>query len=414
MPSIQLTDQFFTITSVSTCDLTVTAVTGSNIENLYAGMIGYAIGPAGTPASIRILIQTVVSPGVIRCRISTTPGTGVLGSSFDFATYTGGTINFEAQLANVDFEAQLANVAGLADNAADLEAVAALYAAGATVLAAPVVSLIMSASDLSVASHSQWVPRTDGAGSAVFGVGWTDVNNPRGVWCVEEADNGLAVSGAIVLPLPSTQPDGSAASTLYTVRNTAAAFSRLVYTPTSGGTGDVLTDSTGVAGTHPTLTWGPALASSAEERIVYEEDFSAATILVPQFTAHSDREYTFEGCVTDGTNGNVAYVIVNGATTGCKTYWIKDDWTIYAAGNPFAGLLLCQTMVGNNFSMRGKLHRWNGIESQWEFASTRADGMSNILRMEFAAGCTVKPTSLSLIATGALTGHITVTEKELG
>jgi hypothetical protein len=53
------------------------------------------------PASQRIVVQAVVSTGVIRCRVAPFDNSGFVGSSFNFAAFNGGTLNFEAQLATV-------------------------------------------------------------------------------------------------------------------------------------------------------------------------------------------------------------------------------------------------------------------------------------------------------------------------
>jgi hypothetical protein len=101
MPSIDVPAQAFNITNVAFGDLTVSAGGGSNVGNLYNGLIGYAVGPGGTPSSQRLVISIVVAPGVIRCLSAPFNGTGGVGVAFNFSAYNGGTINFEAQLAEV-------------------------------------------------------------------------------------------------------------------------------------------------------------------------------------------------------------------------------------------------------------------------------------------------------------------------
>jgi hypothetical protein len=61
-------------------------------------MIGYLVGPLGTPASTKVVIQEIVSPGVIRCRLATFSGTGIGGVGADLSAYSGGTLYLEAQL----------------------------------------------------------------------------------------------------------------------------------------------------------------------------------------------------------------------------------------------------------------------------------------------------------------------------
>ena len=102
MPSIQLSQSTYTISAVSYGQLTVTAGdAASSIANLFSGMVGYCVGPLGVPASTKIVIQSVVSSGVINCLVMPWEGTSGVGTSFDFTAYNGGTLYFEAQLANV-------------------------------------------------------------------------------------------------------------------------------------------------------------------------------------------------------------------------------------------------------------------------------------------------------------------------
>ena len=102
MPSTQLPlDQTFNITNVSYGTLTITNnSTGSDINALASNMVGYIVGPLGVPASLRVLIDTVVSPGVILIRKRVFPNTSTVGLEYDFSAFNGGLIFFEAQLAS--------------------------------------------------------------------------------------------------------------------------------------------------------------------------------------------------------------------------------------------------------------------------------------------------------------------------
>jgi hypothetical protein len=101
MPSQEIPSQSFSVTAVSYGDISVSPNPGYNVNNLYAGLIGYIVGPGGNPSSQRIVIVAVVSAGVIRCRVAPFEGTGGTGTQFNFAAFNGGTINFEAQVATV-------------------------------------------------------------------------------------------------------------------------------------------------------------------------------------------------------------------------------------------------------------------------------------------------------------------------
>lgn len=101
MPSIQLPTQSFTISAASYGSLTLTANTGSSVVNLYSGIYGNILGPAGTPASKRFLVTSVTSPNIIEIQAQNFLGGSSVGTAFDFSTYAGGNVYFESQLAYV-------------------------------------------------------------------------------------------------------------------------------------------------------------------------------------------------------------------------------------------------------------------------------------------------------------------------
>ena len=101
MPQIQLPNQTFNITAAAFGQLTVTAGTNSSLSTLYVGMVGNILGAGGAPASNRVTITNVISPGVIIVNLITFDNTSTPGSQFDFTAYNGGTLWFDAQLASV-------------------------------------------------------------------------------------------------------------------------------------------------------------------------------------------------------------------------------------------------------------------------------------------------------------------------
>lgn len=114
--------------------------------------------------------------------------------------------------------------------------------------------VVFSAADLSVTQASAWIPRPSKDNNGCLGIGWPATGTPVGALTVEESDSPLSTSGALLGTLTTT-PTGGAASTLFTFTVTAP-YVRVVYTRASGGTGAHWTNSTGTAGTTPTLTWG--------------------------------------------------------------------------------------------------------------------------------------------------------------
>lgn len=120
---------------------------------------------------------------------------------------------------------------------------------------APCERVTFHAADLSATQASDWIPRPSKDTKGCLGIGWPATDSPTGALTIEESDSPSSTSGALLATLTTT-PAGSAASTLVTFA-TSAAYVRVVYTRTSGGTGAAWTNSTGTAGTIPTLTWSP-------------------------------------------------------------------------------------------------------------------------------------------------------------
>jgi hypothetical protein len=123
------------------------------------------------------------------------------------------------------------------------------------IMKAPSEPVIFHAADLSATQSSDWIPRPSLAKKACVGIGWPATDAPTGALTIEESDSPLSTSGA-TLGTFTTTPAGSAASTLFTFFVTAA-YVRVKYTRTSGGTAAAWTNSTGTAGTTPSITWGP-------------------------------------------------------------------------------------------------------------------------------------------------------------
>ena len=120
---------------------------------------------------------------------------------------------------------------------------------------APSGPVVFHAADLSATQASDWIPRPSLAKRGFLGIGWPSTGAPIGALTVEESDSPLSTSGALLATLTTT-PAGTAASTTLTFQTTAP-YVRVKYTRTSGGTGAAWTNSTGTAGTTPTISWGP-------------------------------------------------------------------------------------------------------------------------------------------------------------
>ena len=102
MPSTQLQlDQVFNLVTATYGTFTITNNSlGSDINALAEGMIGYAVGPLGSPSSARFMIVDVESPGVIDVKLEIFEGTSTTGVEHDFHLYAGGLVYFEKQLAS--------------------------------------------------------------------------------------------------------------------------------------------------------------------------------------------------------------------------------------------------------------------------------------------------------------------------
>jgi hypothetical protein len=102
MPSIQLPlAQTFNITNVSFGVFTLTNRSlGSDITTLTTKMIGYAVGPGGSPPGTKFVITYVASPGVINVKLDPWDNTSIEGIEYNFDSYNGGLAYFEPQLAS--------------------------------------------------------------------------------------------------------------------------------------------------------------------------------------------------------------------------------------------------------------------------------------------------------------------------
>lgn len=115
------------------------------------------------------------------------------------------------------------------------------------------------ATDLSAACATKWIP-TRGAKRGALGIGCTATGSPAGGVTLQVCNHGRnASSGATycknaVDPTVLFQPAGSAAATIVDGLASESDYYRVVYTPTSGGTGAVFTDDSGETGTSPVLT----------------------------------------------------------------------------------------------------------------------------------------------------------------
>lgn len=109
--------------------------------------------------------------------------------------------------------------------------------------------------DIDATQATEWQRRPSWAHNGCIGIGWPATDTPTGALTVEESDSSSSTSGALLMTLTTT-PAGTAASTMATF-TTSAPYVRVVYTRASGGTGAAWTNSTGTAGTVPTLTWSP-------------------------------------------------------------------------------------------------------------------------------------------------------------
>jgi hypothetical protein len=149
MPAIQLPNQIFNISSVSYADVTVTATSTSSLSNLYAGLTGNIVGPAGIPVSKTFIISDIVSTGIIRLKAISFEGSGQQGTNFDFSTYNGGKIYLEAQVANVSDNSGLATASTPGQMPSDLYSLCLNletdYNAGKRMVADSVVSAALGA-----------------------------------------------------------------------------------------------------------------------------------------------------------------------------------------------------------------------------------------------------------------------------
>jgi hypothetical protein len=110
--------------------------------------------------------------------------------------------------------------------------------------------------DLSASTRTKWIKRPPGAKKACIGIGWPATGTPVGTLSIEVSDHGKpGVAGAAYPVAITTNPSGTANTLILDLIETAADAIAMVYTRTSGGTGAVFTDSSGVAGTLPQITW---------------------------------------------------------------------------------------------------------------------------------------------------------------
>ena len=100
MPNLQLPDQSFSVTNVSYGTLTLEANAGSSVANLYPDLICNLVNSNGT-SSIRVMIKTVDSSGVVTCLKPQFSDQYTTGKAVDLTLYNGGSLYIEAQLAYV-------------------------------------------------------------------------------------------------------------------------------------------------------------------------------------------------------------------------------------------------------------------------------------------------------------------------
>jgi hypothetical protein len=242
MPSIQLPNQIFSVFAVASCDLTVIAASSSaSVANLYSGMIGYLVGPGGSPASTKVVIQSVPSSGVIRCRLANFNGTGIGGVGTDLSSYSGGSLYLESQLATVD----------------------SLYGGNASSETSGMLSNLFwykdsddsEAEDLSETQYSSQVKRPGWASKACLSIGWTAPlgEEPIGALMIKLLGSVSDASG-VNYPLEIVSPAGSAdGQIVVNIELGGAPGFYIEYTRTSGGTGAVWTGANGTG--QPTITW---------------------------------------------------------------------------------------------------------------------------------------------------------------
>jgi hypothetical protein len=109
---------------------------------------------------------------------------------------------------------------------------------------------------LAATDYTEWVQIPRGTKKMSIGIGWPSTGTPVGVLAVVVCNHGRnGVAGASYPITISTQPAGTAATLFLDNIDTAAGYIGMTYTATTGGTGAVFTDETGVAGTVPKLVF---------------------------------------------------------------------------------------------------------------------------------------------------------------
>lgn len=114
--------------------------------------------------------------------------------------------------------------------------------------------------DPSATTASAWMQIPPQTKRIAIGVGTTTTGTPAGQHSIEVSNHGQAgVAGTAILNAQGTAPTitatNGAVKQLIDNLVTAAQFIRTVYTRTSGGTGSVFTDDSGVAGSVPIITF---------------------------------------------------------------------------------------------------------------------------------------------------------------
>ena len=102
MHHIQTPTQSFTVTSASYGQLQLTANTGSDVTNLYRGLVGWINSSTGTPGPVSILLKEVYAAGLVGAVLADhTNNYNTAGTVADLSAYAGGTVYFEKQIAEI-------------------------------------------------------------------------------------------------------------------------------------------------------------------------------------------------------------------------------------------------------------------------------------------------------------------------
>ena len=111
------------------------------------------------------------------------------------------------------------------------------------------------ANSLAANDVTKWVPVPPQCKRICIAMGWPATGSPVGTLAIEVSNHGIeGTAGAAYSPAPSVNPSGAVAANIVLDNIvTAAAYIRMTYTNSSGGTACIFTNETGVAGTTPTI-----------------------------------------------------------------------------------------------------------------------------------------------------------------